>query len=82
MLLTDSSHSNYRPSTLPPKQHGIQTQGILYNYNTIEEFKKADKTALLSSVADSVSLSFILQRNSIANVSPLIDLERFSIRYC
>lgn len=46
---------NDRPSTSTIKQQGIQTQGILYNYNTIEEFKKADKAALLSSVADSVS---------------------------
>lgn len=32
----------------------VHAQGILRNYNTIEDFKNADKTALLDSLGDEV----------------------------
>jgi hypothetical protein len=34
----------------------VALSGILKNYNTIEEFKNADKTAFLNAAADSVHI--------------------------
>lgn len=44
------SHS----STKAPSADRVNVQGILRNYNTIEDFKNADKTALLDSLGDEV----------------------------
>ncbi|PCH36981.1 E1-like protein-activating [Wolfiporia cocos MD-104 SS10] len=42
-------------STTPqPPAHAVLATGLLKNYNTIEEFKAADKTALFNAVADEI----------------------------
>lgn len=46
----DSVHSD--PIRLPP--HSVAATGILKNYNTIEDFKAADKAALFNQLADEV----------------------------
>ncbi len=45
--------SNFGPSFRPPL-HSVKTTGVLKNYNTIEEFKAADKTSLFNEVSDEV----------------------------
>ncbi|ORY74529.1 E1-like protein-activating [Leucosporidium creatinivorum] len=41
-------------STKAPSADRVSVQGILRNYNTIEDFKNADKTALLDSLGDEI----------------------------
>lgn len=41
-------------STKAPSAERVNVHGILRNYNTIEDFKNADKTALLDSLGDEV----------------------------
>lgn len=43
---------------LPP--HAVKCVGTLKNYNTVEEFKAADKTALFNKLADEVLASLLI----------------------
>jgi hypothetical protein len=51
-------------SSKAPSADRVNVQGILRNYNTIEDFKNADKTALLDSLGDEVCLSLLVVRRS------------------
>lgn len=46
------SHDRYR---IP--KYAVPAHGILKNYNTIEEFKAADKTALFNELSDEVRIA-------------------------
>ena len=41
-----------------PPPHAITARGVLKNYNTIDEFKNADKRALFNKLSDEVRIAF------------------------
>lgn len=47
----------------PPLQ-SVPARGILKNYNTIEEFKNADKRALFNKLSDEVFAAFLCPLHS------------------
>ena len=52
-------YSSYaRLGSIPP--YAVPAHGIVKNYNTIEDFKAADKTALFNEFSDEVRLALIL----------------------
>ncbi|CCM07128.1 uncharacterized protein FIBRA_09464 [Fibroporia radiculosa] len=44
--------------------HSVPVTGVFKNFNTIEEFKAADKTALFNSIADEIWNSIVVDRST------------------
>ncbi|KAH9990024.1 E1-like protein-activating [Russula vinacea] len=68
-----------------PPLHSVPARGILKNYNTIEEFKNADKRALFNKLSDEIWDSIIQNHDTSALTSFLLitfaDLKKYKFYY-
>ncbi|KAH9978355.1 E1-like protein-activating [Russula compacta] len=71
---------------LRPPPHSVPAQGILKNYNTIEEFKNADKRALFNQLSDEVYWDSIIENHDTSALTRFLlitfaDLKKYKFYY-
>ncbi|TFY73078.1 hypothetical protein EWM64_g10934, partial [Hericium alpestre] len=82
-MITAGGDGFDKDHALPPQ--AVAAYGVLKNYNTIDEFKNADKKALLNQVADEIWESITTKRDTSALTRFLVityaDLKKYKYYY-